>query len=62
MENQFVKNSMKTNFSIICHYNSSEDDANKLKESLNSIRKDSVEIVQFDLNDIDKYDRFVRVL
>ena len=45
-------------FSIVCHYNSSEDEANNLKESLNSIRKDSVEIVQFDLNDIDKYESF----
>ena len=45
-------------FSIVCHYNSSEDEANNLKESLNSIRKDSVEIVQFDLNDIDKYGSF----
>ena len=45
-------------FSIVCHYNSSEDEANKLKESLNSIRKDSVEIVQFDLNDIDNYGSF----
>ena len=45
-------------FSIVCHYNSSEDEANNLKESLNSIRKDSVEIVQFDLNDINKYESF----
>ena len=45
-------------FSIVCHYNSSEDEANNLKESLNSIRKDSVEIVQFDLNDINKYGSF----
>lgn len=45
-------------FSIVCHYNSSEDEAIKLKESLNSIRKDSVEVVQFDLNDINKYESF----
>ena len=45
-------------FSIVCHYNSSEDEAIQLKESLNSIRKDSVEVVQFDLNDIDKYESF----
>ncbi len=45
-------------FSIVCHYNSSEDEAIKLKESLNSIRKDSVEVVQFDLNDINKYGSF----
>ena len=32
-------------FSIVCHYNSSEDEAIKLKENLNSIRKDSVEVV-----------------
>ena len=45
-------------FSIVCHYNSSEDEAIKLQESLNSIRKDSVEVVQFDLNDINKYESF----
>ena len=45
-------------FSIVCHYNSSEDEAIQLKESLNSIRKDSVEVVQFDLNDINKYESF----
>ena len=48
----------KNEFSIVCHYNSSENEAIKLKKSLNSIRKDSVEVVQFDLNDINKYGSF----
>ena len=39
-------------FNIICHYNSSEE--------LNEIRKGSCELIQFDLNEINKYPDFIK--
>ena len=38
-------------FSIICHYNSSDEEAADLKKELNSVRNNSLETVKFDLND-----------
>ena len=38
-------------FSIICHYNSSDEEAENLKKELNSIRANSIETIKFDLND-----------
>ena len=49
----------KEGFNILCHYNSSKKYADELSEELNSIRKDSCSIIQFDLNDIDKYPVFI---
>ena len=49
----------KAGFNILCHYNSSKKYADELFEELNSIRKDSCSIIQFNLNDIDKYPVFI---
>tara|TARA_B100001113_G_scaffold305_1_gene250 strand:- start:5441 stop:6163 length:723 start_codon:yes stop_codon:yes gene_type:complete len=38
-------------FNVICHYNKSEAEAEKLKSELNKIRKNSCEIYCLDLND-----------
>ena len=48
----------KNDFSIICHYNSSDKEANELKEKLNAIRKNSIELIKFDLNDVKNYQSF----
>ena len=48
----------KNDFSIICHYNSSDKEANELKDKLNSIRKNSIELIKFDLNDVNNYQSF----
>ena len=47
-------------FNIICHYNSSSNFANQLSEELNEIRKGSCELIQFDLNEINKYPDFIK--
>lgn len=47
-------------FNIICHYNSSSSFANQLSEELNEIRKGSCELIQFDLNEINKYPDFIK--
>ena len=38
-------------FSIVCHYNSSEDEAIKLKDSLNSIRNFTLQLCKLVVND-----------
>ena len=48
----------KNDFSIICHYNSSDKEANELKDKLNSMRKNSIELIKFDLNDVNNYQSF----
>ena len=50
----------KEGFNILCHYNSSKKYADELSEQLNNIRKNSCSIIQFDLNDIDKYPIFIK--
>ena len=50
----------KEGFNVLCHYNSSKKYADELAEELNSIRKNSCSIIQFDLNDIDKYPIFIK--
>ena len=50
----------KEGFNILCHYNSSKKYADELSEELNSIRKDSCSIIQFDLNYINKYPIFIK--
>jgi len=50
----------KEGFNILCHYNSSKKYAEELSEQLNNIRKNSCSIIQFDLNDIDKYPIFIK--
>ena len=45
-------------FSIICHYNSSDEEAADLKKELNSVRNNSLETVKFDLNDFKNYSSF----
>lgn len=49
----------KKGFNIICHYNSSENEAKKLSDELNSIRNGSCKIIKFDLNDIHNYQTFI---
>jgi pteridine reductase len=44
-------------FNIIFHYNSSDKEANEIKESLNSIRKDSCFVIQADFNDKSSIER-----
>ena len=44
-------------FNIIFHYNTSDKEANEIKESLNSIRKDSCFVVQADFNDKSSIER-----
>ena len=58
MVNQSARKFHKNDFSIICHYNSSDKEANELKEKLNSIRKNSIELIKFDLNDVKNYQSF----
>ena len=44
-------------FNIIFHYNTSDKEANEIKESLNSIRKDSCFVIQADFNDKSSIER-----
>lgn len=44
-------------FNIIFHYNTSDKQANEIKESLNSIRKDSCFVIQADFNDKSSIER-----
>ena len=44
-------------FNIIFHYNTSNKEANEIKESLNSIRKDSCFVIQADFNDKSSIER-----
>lgn len=48
----------KNDFNIICHFNSSEKEAENLKDQLNAERENSCEIIQYDLNDIDGISSF----
>lgn len=45
-------------FSVICHYNTSDEEAENLKKELNSVRANSIETVKFDLNDYGNYNSF----
>jgi len=44
-------------FNIIFHYNTSDKEANEIKESLDSIRKDSCFVIQADFNDKSSIER-----
>ena len=41
----------RNNWNVIIHYRNSEKEANELKQKLNSIRKNSFEILKADLDD-----------
>lgn len=56
---EICKTFHKKGFNIICHYNSSENEAKKLSDELNSIRSKSCKIIKFDLNDIQNYQIFI---
>ena len=45
---------------IIFHYNTSDKEANEIKESLNSIRKDSCFVIQADFNDKSSIERLAK--
>lgn len=47
-------------FNIIFHYNTSDKEANEIKESLNSIRKDSCFVIQADFNDKSSIERLAK--
>ena len=47
-------------FNIIFHYNTSDKEANEIKESLNSIRKDSCCVIQADFNDKSSIERLAK--
>ena len=47
-------------FNIICNYNSSSNIANQISEELSEIRNGSCELIQFDLNEINKYPDFIK--
>ena len=47
-------------FNIIFHYNTSNKEANEIKESLNSIRKDSCFVIQADFNDKSSIERLAK--
>jgi len=44
---------------VIVHYNGSQDAANSLANELNTIRKDSSAILQYDLLDVENMDSFI---
>lgn len=56
---EICKTFHKKGFNIICHYNSSENEAKKLSDELNSIRSESCKIIKFDLNHIQNYQIFI---
>jgi len=47
-------------FNIIFHYNTSNKEANEIKESLNYIRKDSCFVIQADFNDKSSIERLAK--
>ena len=49
-------------YKIICHYNGSSEQAKELAKKLNKNRKNSCKIIKFDLNQIEKYDDFIKKL
>jgi pteridine reductase len=60
---QLVRRLHAEGLRIILHYNGSEQAAQTIADELNSIRKDSVTIIQFNLLDLDQLDTFaVKIL
>ena len=45
-------------FDIICHYNSSNEEAEALGKELNNLREDSCKLIKFDLNETNNYKNF----
>jgi|TARA_B110000238_G_C16031610_1_gene397789 pteridine reductase len=60
---QLVRRLHAEGLRVILHYNGSEQAAQTIADELNSIRKDSVTIIQFNLLDLDQLDTFaVKIL
>ncbi len=57
---QLVRRLHSEGLHVILHYNGSRDAAQVIADELNSTRKDSITIIQFDLLDIDQLDTFAK--
>lgn len=47
-------------YNVVIHYRSSAEDAKKLANELNKIRAHSAQIIQFDLNQIDRFPKLIQ--
>jgi len=56
---EIVRKLHSQGMNVIVHYNGSQDAANSLANELNTIRKDSSAILQYDLLDVENMDSFI---